>query len=43
MIGDKADTFADGIKLAGEIIDSGAAQEKLNQLITASNDYKVVN
>lgn len=40
MIGDKANSFSDGIKLAGEIIDSGAAQNKLNQLITASHDYK---
>lgn len=42
MIGDKADSFAEGIKLANELIDSGAAQQKLNELITASNDYKVV-
>lgn len=41
MIGDKADSFAEGIKLANELIDSGAAQQKLNDLITASNDYKV--
>ncbi|HHY71987.1 MAG TPA: anthranilate phosphoribosyltransferase [Bacillus bacterium] len=43
MIGEKVDSFAEGIKLANEIIDSGAAQRKLNDLITASNDYKVVN
>ena len=42
MIGDKADSFAEGIKLACEIIDSGAAQKKLNQLISASHDYKAV-
>lgn len=42
MIGEKANSFAEGIKLANEIIDSGAAQNKLHQLITASNDYKVV-
>lgn len=41
MIGDKADSFAEGIKLANELLDSGAAQQKLNDLITASNDYKV--
>lgn len=42
MIGDKAAGFAEGIKLAEEIIDSGAAQQKLEQLITASNDLSVV-
>lgn len=42
MIGGKADSFAEGIKLAGELIDSGAALQKLNQLVTASNDLKVV-
>ena len=42
MIGGKADSFADGIKLAGAIIDSGAAQKKLNQLIAASQEYKAV-
>lgn len=42
MIGDKANSFADGIKLAGELIDSGAAQNKLNQLIAASHDYSLV-
>lgn len=42
MIGEKAASFAEGIKLANEIIDSGAAFRKLNDLITASNDYKVV-
>ncbi|HHW37529.1 MAG TPA: anthranilate phosphoribosyltransferase [Bacillales bacterium] len=41
MIGDKAASFAEGIKLANELIDSGAAEQKLNDLITASNDYKV--
>ncbi|WP_077210767.1 anthranilate phosphoribosyltransferase [Bacillus dakarensis] len=43
MIGNKAATFAEGVQLANEIIDSGAAQRKLNELITASNDLKVVN
>lgn len=42
MIGNKADSFKEGIKIAGEIIDSGAAQKKLNQLIEASNDYRTV-
>jgi anthranilate phosphoribosyltransferase len=42
MIGGKADTFAEGIKLAGEIIDSGGAQRKLEQLIAASNDLRMV-
>lgn len=39
-IGGKANSFAEGIKLAGEIIDSGAAQAKLDQLIAASQDVK---
>lgn len=42
MIGNKAGSFAEGIQLAKEIIDSGAAQAKLNQLITASQDYRLV-
>lgn len=41
MIGDRADTFAEGIQLASELIDNGAAQNKLNQLIAASNDYSL--
>ncbi len=41
-IGGKADSFAEGIKLAGEIIDSGAARDKLNQLISASRDVAVL-
>ena len=36
-IGQKADTLADGIKLAGELIDSGKALEKLEQFIKATN------
>ncbi|MHB8130754.1 MAG: anthranilate phosphoribosyltransferase [Mobilitalea sp.] len=40
MIGDKAETLKDGVKLAIEIIDSGAAQNKLNQFIEASHSYK---
>lgn len=30
MIGNKAGSFKEGIKLANEIIDSGKAQDKLN-------------
>lgn len=40
MIGDKARTLKEGIQLAKEIIDSGAAQNKLNQMIEASHEYK---
>ncbi|MBQ7614760.1 MAG: anthranilate phosphoribosyltransferase [Butyrivibrio sp.] len=36
-IGGKAESFADGIKLAGEIIDSGKALETLNKVIEVSN------
>ena len=36
-IAGKAASIADGIKLAGEIIDSGKALEKLEQFRTASN------
>ena len=36
-IGGKAETFADGIKLAAEIIDSGKALETLNKFIEVSN------
>jgi len=42
MIGGKADSFTEGIKLAGELIDSGAAQNKLIQLIAASQEFKAV-
>lgn len=42
MIGDRAGSFAEGIKLAGELLDSGAAQKKLDQLITASHEYVIV-
>lgn len=41
-IGGKAASFAEGIKLAGDIIDSGAAQAKLNQLIIASQDFAAI-
>ena len=36
-IAKKADTFADGVKLAGEIIDSGAAMKKLEQFVKLTN------
>ena len=36
-IGGKAETFADGVKLAAEIIDSGKASETLEKLIDLSN------
>ena len=36
-IGGKADNFKDGVKLAGEIIDSGKAVEVLNKMIEVSN------
>ncbi len=36
-IGEKAETIADGIKLAAEIIDSGKAMETLEKLIELSN------
>ncbi len=42
MIGNKASSFVEGIILAGEVIDSGAAQDILNQLKTASQDYRLV-
>lgn len=42
MIGNKAGSFKEGIQLANEIIDSGAAHNKLNQLKTASHDYRTV-
>ena len=35
--GGKADTFADGVKLAAELIDSGKALETLNKVIEVSN------
>ena len=36
-IGGKAETFADGVKLAGEILDSGKAYETLQKMIEVSN------
>ena len=40
MIGDKANTLKEGVDLAKEIIDSGLAQNKLNELTEASHAYK---
>ncbi len=39
-IGGKANSFADGIKLAAELIDSGKALETLEKFILVSNDIK---
>lgn len=39
MIGGKASSFKEGIKLASEIIADGRAEKKLNQLIEASHAY----
>jgi len=39
MIGGKASSFKEGIKLASEIIAGGKAEKKLNQLIEASHAY----
>ncbi len=38
VVGDKAENFADGIRKVAEIIDSGKALEKLQQLIQRSNE-----
>jgi anthranilate phosphoribosyltransferase len=40
MISDKAENFKEGVKLAQEILDSGQAQKKLNEVIEASHSYK---
>lgn len=37
MVADKAKTLAEGARLAVEAIDSGAARERLHQLVTVSN------
>jgi len=37
LVGGKVDSLRDGVKLAQELIDSGLAQQKLDQLITESN------
>lgn len=42
LVGGKARSLAEGVQLAGEIIDSGAAQAKLKQLITVSQDFRTV-
>lgn len=39
MVGGKAESFQDGIRLAREIIESGLAQQKLTQLIQRSNAF----
>ena len=36
-IGGKAQSMADGVKLAADIIDSGKAKETLNKIIEVSN------
>ena len=36
-LGGKADTMADGVRLAGDLIDSGKAMETLEKLIAVSN------
>ncbi len=36
-VGEKAETFADGVKLAAELIDSGKAYETLEKVIEVSN------
>lgn len=38
LVGENADTLEDGLKLAADSIDSGAAMNKLNLMIAASND-----
>lgn len=38
-VGGKCESFADGIALAGELIDSGAAEKKLNALREKSNAF----
>jgi anthranilate phosphoribosyltransferase len=40
MAGDKASNLKDGVALAKEIIDSGLAQNKLNEFIEASHEFK---
>ena len=39
IIGDKAADFPEGIKLVAELIDSGAAEAKLAELVEMSNQY----
>ena len=40
VVGGKADGFKEGIKLAGELIDSKAAEKKLAQLREMSNSSR---
>jgi anthranilate phosphoribosyltransferase len=40
-IGGRADSIQEGIKKAAELIDSGAALHKLNQLVETSKKYAV--
>ena len=40
MIGGRADGFREGIALASELIDSGAAERKLKELSEASHDFQ---
>ncbi len=40
LAGDKAASLKDGVILAREMIDSGMAQDKLNEFIEASHSYK---
>jgi len=42
VIGGKADDFSAGIDLAGELIDSGQAARKLEELVTMSNSFEKV-
>lgn len=39
IVGGKADSFEDGIALAGKLIDDGSATKKLDQLCTMSNSF----
>lgn len=40
VVGGKAKDFAEGINMVRDIIDSGAAQKKLNELVEMSNSFK---
>lgn len=40
IVGGKAEDFAQGVALAREIIESGAAKAKLQELVTASNSFQ---
>ncbi len=41
MVSDKVGDLKEGVKLAKEILDSGLAQNKLNEVIEASHSFKV--